>query len=168
MDNIRLTLPNIDYLQGLLLLRQIDKKFVNVSPQSGEVFSRKWASRGAAFGDIDNDGDIDAVVSTCGGPAHVLRNEGGIGMPGSASIYMASEAIVDGIGAEVKITADNGTDQYGMVTTTAGYLSAQDKRLYFGIPEGKGVRAIHIAWPNGTKQVIANPPMRRILSITER
>ncbi len=151
-----------------MLLRQIDKKFVNVSPQSGEVFSRKWASRGAAFGDIDNDGDIDAVVSTCGGPAHVLRNEGGNRNAWLGLDLHGIRSNRDGIGVEVKITADNGTDQYGMVTTTASYLSAQDKRLYFGIPEGKGVRAIHIAWPNGTKQVIANPPMRRILSITEK
>lgn len=168
LDNVHKTQPHLEYLQPLLLLRQVDGKFVNVSDQSGKVFSQKWASRGAAFGDLDNDGDIDAVIATCGGPAYVLRNDGGNGNAWIGLALRGTRSNRDGIGAEVKLTAASGKVQYGMVTTTAGYQSAQDKRLYFGIGQEKAINRIEIAWPSGTKQIIDNPPLRKILAITEK
>jgi hypothetical protein len=77
MDNIQLSEPDLKYEQPPLLLRQLAGRFVDVSSNSGEVFRQAWASRGAAFGDLFNDGHIDVVVNTCGGQAHILRNEGG-------------------------------------------------------------------------------------------
>jgi hypothetical protein len=55
-----------------------------------------------------------------------------------------------------------------MVTTTASYQSAQDKRLYFGIGQEKGVRTVEIEWPSGTKQTIENPPIRKMNTVTEK
>lgn len=168
MDNIEKMQPHLEYLQHLLLLRQVDGKFVNVSDQSGKVFAEKWASRGAAFGDLDNDGDIDVVVETCGGPAYVLRNEGGNQNGWIGLDLRGTKSNRDGIGAKVKLTSESGRIQYGMVTTTASYQSAQDKRLFFGIGQETAIRKIEITWPSGTKQVIENPSIRKILTIAEK
>jgi hypothetical protein len=168
MDNVQKTQPHLEYLQRLLLLRQVNGKFVNVSEQSGQVFSEKWASRGAAFGDLDNDGDIDAVVSTCGGPAYVLRNEGGNRNNWVALDLRGTRTNRDAIGAEVKLTLQSGRVEYGMVTTTASYQSAQPKRLFFGLGKEEAVRSIDINWPSGIRQTVQNPPIRKVVPITEK
>jgi hypothetical protein len=168
MDNIEKTQPHLQYRQPLLLLRQVNGKFVNVSDESGEVFTQKWASRGASFGDIDNDGDIDIVVATCGGPAYVLRNEGGNRNAWIGLNLRGTHSNRDGIGAKVKLTSESGHVQYGMVSTTASYQSAQDKRLIFGIGKERAIRRIEIAWPSGIKQTIQTPALRTMLTVSER
>lgn len=167
MDNVHKVQPHLEYLEPLLLLRQVNGKFVNVSAESGKVFSEKWASRGAAFGDLDKDGDIDVVVATCGGPAYVLRNDGGNKNSWLALDLRGTRSNRDGIGARVKLTSESGHVQYGMVTTTASYQSAQGKRLYFGIGSETRVRSIEIRWPSGVRQAVDNPPIRKLLSISE-
>jgi enediyne biosynthesis protein E4 len=168
MDNIEKMQPHLEYLQPLLLLKQVDGKFVNVSEQSGTVFTRKWASRGAAFGDLDNDGDIDIVVVTCGGPAYILRNERGNRNGWIGLDLRGVKSNRDGIGAKVELISESGRVQHRLVTTTASYQSAQDKRLFFGIGQEKAVRRIEVEWPSGTKQIIENPPLRKILTVTEK
>jgi hypothetical protein len=167
MDNVQLVQPHLEYLQPLLLLRQVNGKFADVSALSGPVFAQKWASRGAAFGDLDNDGDIDVVVTTCGGPAYLLRNEGGNRNTWIAFTLEGTRSNRDAIGAQVKLTSESGKVQYGMVTTTASYQSAVDKRLYFGIGQDNAVRRVEIRWPSGTRQVIRDPSVRKIIRITE-
>jgi hypothetical protein len=167
MDNVERTQPHVEYMEPLLLLKQAGNRFINVSAQSGKVFLEKWASRGAAFGDIDNDGDIDVVVVTCGGTLYVLRNEGGNANNWIVLDLRGVRSNRDGIGATVKLTSASGKVQYGMATTTASYQSAQDKRVFFGIGQEKSIRKIEISWPSGIKQVLDNPPLRQILKVTE-
>lgn len=168
MDNVEKTQPHVEYMEPMLLLKQVGNKFVNVSAQSGKVFGEKWASRGAAFGDLDNDGDIDAVIVTCGGPLYVLRNEGGNSNSWIGLDLRGTRSNRDAIGAKVKLVSQSGKVQYGMVTTTASYQSSQPKRLYFGLGQETAVNRIEISWPSGMKQTITNPPIRKILPVVEK
>ncbi|HLH03065.1 MAG TPA: CRTAC1 family protein [Bryobacteraceae bacterium] len=168
MDNVQLTQPHVEYMEPLLLLKQVTpNKFADVSAHAGTVFAERWASRGAAFGDIDNDGDIDVVVVTCGGTLYVLRNDGGNANNWIALDLRGTRSNRDGIGAVVKLTSASGRVQYATATTTASYQSAQDRRIYFGIGQERSIKEIQIQWPSGTKQNLENPPIRRILQVTE-
>ncbi len=158
MDTIEKTSPNLRYLQPPLLLRNESGRFVRVL--AGDIFSQDFAGRGAAFGDLDNDGDVDVVVSNVGQKAVVLRNEGGnrqhwlgIRLEGSA---FAKASARDGIGSRVKVSSGSGRTQYFTVTTAAGYLSASDKRLTVGLGTDAIATRVEIRWPSGAIQTFDN------------
>jgi Tfp pilus assembly protein PilF len=167
MDNIELTQPHLSYRQKPLLLRNVGNEFVNVSPTSGEIFSRDWAARGAAFGDLDNDGGVDIVVSTCAGPAYCLRNEGGNRNHWIGIQLRGVRSNRQGIGAKIKLTTSNGQTQYNTVSTAGSYLSASDSRVFFGIGEEQSIKEIRIRWPSGIEQVIATPKPDQFLKVIE-
>ncbi len=167
MDNIEVTQPQVRYLQRLLLLQYREQKFLDVSLQSGDVFRETWASRGAAFGDLDNDGDIDVVVTTSGGPAHLLRNEGGNRNPWIGVELGGTRSNREGLGAEIVLVGDSGRKQYNRCSTAGSYFSASDRRVYFGLGQEKGIRELRIRWPSGTEQVIARPAPGQVLRVTE-
>ena len=167
MDNIEFTQPHLSYRQKPLLLRNAANTFVNVSAGSGEIFNQLWASRGAAFGDLDNDGDVDIVVSNCNDRAYCLRNEGGNRNHWLALELRGTQSNRDGIGAEVRLTTSSGKVQWNMVSTAASYLSANDRRVYFGLGTEPSVREIRIQWPGGIEQVMVAPKPDQILKVDE-
>ena len=118
------------------------------------------------MGDIDNDGRIDAVVSTSDGPAHVIRNDTRtpnhwliLKLPG----YKSNR---DAIGAEVKVVTARGT-QYATVTTAGSYLSSSDKRVHFGLGPETTVQRVEIRWPSGVSQHIPGVKADQILAVEE-
>jgi len=120
------------------------------------VFRQDWAGRGAAFGDLDNDGDVDAVVSNVGQQAIVLRNDGGnrqhwlgIRVRGLRQSPGDGGSNRGGIGARVKVVTTSGLTQYATVTTAAGYLSASDRRLIVGLGGDTTATLVEIRWPSG-------------------
>ena len=150
MDTIEKTSPNLSYRQPPLLLRNQAARFVRVSP--GEVFRGGSAGRGAAFGDLDNDGDIDVITSNVGQKAVVLRNDGGNGRRwlGLRTVGQASNR--DGIGCLVKVVSASGVTQHFTVNTAVGYLSASDKRLIVGLDGDSTATLVEIRWPSGSIQ----------------
>ncbi|MDQ6663100.1 MAG: CRTAC1 family protein, partial [Acidobacteriota bacterium] len=165
MDNIQLTQPDLHYLESPLLLRNVSRndggKFVSTRP-----FDQPRAARGVAFGDIDNDGSIDLVMNCNGGPAVVLRNQ----MSGNHWLMVntiGTRGNRDGIGARIHLVTAGGADRYGVVSTASSYLSASDKRVYFGLGADRSAKSLEITWPSGTVQRIGNVRAGQILTVRE-
>src|SRR5262249_18131746 len=168
MDNISVTQPHLSYMQKPLLLKRVGKKFVDVSSSSGSIFTQVWASRGAAFGDLDNDGDLDIVVSNCDGPAYFARNDGGNRNHWIGLELRGIKSNRDGIGSRVILTTESGKTQYNQATTTASYLSANDRRVFFGLGDETKVKQVRILWPSGIEQVLMNPTSDQIIKVEEK
>ena len=151
LDNIELTQPGLHYRETPLLLRNAGGKFIDVSASSGSAFTTPMAGRGAAFGDLDNDGAIDIVVSSNRGAPRILMNAAkGNGWLLIDTIGTKSNR--DGIGASVRIVTPSGREQFGFVSSAGSYLSAHDKRVHFGLGNEKRVRLLEIRWPSGIVQ----------------
>ncbi len=165
MDTIEKTAPNLRYLQPPLLLRNESGRFLRVTP--GDVFLREWAGRGAAFGDLDNDGDVDVVVSNVGQPAFVLRNDGASARTWLGIRTVGTRSNKDGIGCRVKVVSASGATQYWTVSPTVGYLSASDKQLRVGLGGAPAATLVEIRWPSGVVQKLENVPAGRTLVATE-
>jgi hypothetical protein len=166
LDTIELNFPQLHYKEPMLLAHNIGKGFVDVSAQSGAVFHQAWAGRGMAIGDIDNDGRIDAVVTTNDGPAYVLHNEIVTGNHWLTLSLVGHRSNRDGIGAEIKLTTSVGS-QFATVSTAGSYLSASDKRAYFGLGTAAVAKSIRIQWPSGIIQTLENVRADQILKVDE-
>ena len=166
LDTIEKTNPYLKHKQTPLLMRNTGKGFVNVSNSAGPAFSNPLNGRGAAFGDLNNDGQIDVAIATLDGAPVILKNNGtknrwlGISLVGSKSNR-------DGLGARIKITDDTGRPQIIYASTSSSYLSANDPRVVFGLGASKSVKKIEVTWPSGAKQVVTEPQMDRYLTVRE-
>jgi hypothetical protein len=165
MDTIEKTAPNLKYLQPPLLLRNESAHFVRVD--AGDVFQQTWAGRGAAFGDLDNDGDVDIVLSNVGQNAVVLRNDGGNKQHWLQIRTVGTKSNRDGIGCRVKVVTASGLGQYFTVSPAVGYLSASDRRLTVGLGADGSAASVEIRWPSGIVQKFDNVKAGQMLTATE-
>jgi hypothetical protein len=166
MDNIELTQPGIRYRETPLLLRNIAGKFSDVSARAGAPFLTAMAGRGAAFGDLNNDGAVDIVVSDVSGAPRVFRN----GAPANNWLLIDTKGVKsnrDGIGASIRIVMTSGSEQLGFVSTAGSYLSAHDKRAHFGLGRERQVKLLEIRWPSGVVQTWKNVAANQIFVAKE-
>lgn len=143
-------------------------KFQDVSEAAGPDFQRAAAHRGVAFGDLDNDGRIDAVVSVLNGKAEYLHN---ISQNANHWILLKLTGVKSnrmGLGARISITTDDGRKQFNHATTSTGYACSSDPRVHFGLGASKMIREIEVIWPSGKRQVLHGVPADQILTITEK
>jgi hypothetical protein len=166
MDNIAYLQPNVRYPESLLLLRNVQGHFEDVSQQSGEPFRSVEVARGAAFGDLDNDGQIDVVVSCLDSKPMILHNQG------SSNHWLTINLVGrvsnrDGIGARLHLVSASGASQYATATSGGSYLSSNDKRVHFGLGTDKNARSIEILWPSGIVQRLNSIPADQQLTVHE-
>ncbi len=142
-------------------------KFQDVTSTTGAAFQLPSVNRGAAFGDLDNDGRMDLVVNVLNGKAKVFHNTTRndnhwvlLKLTGAKSNRM-------GIGAQIRLTLENGSIEYNHATTSTGYASSSDPRVHFGLGASRIAKEIQIVWPSGRKQVLHDVAADRIIEITE-
>jgi hypothetical protein len=156
------------YRQPNTLFRSVgDGRFRDVTAEAGAAMQRPRAHRGCAFGDLDNDGRVDVVVSVIGEPPEILYNVT-VGAGSGLDLQLeGTKSNRDGIGAVVKLTGESGRVQYNHVTTAVGYASASDKRLHFGLGDDRIAREIEIRWPSGIRQILRNVSGGQVLKVKE-
>jgi len=156
MDNVDSIDPSLHYLQAPMLAINHQGRFEAADPGT----STPVAGRGAAFGDIDNDGWIDVIETVLGGHPILFRNGGGSAHWLTFALR-GTKSNRDGYGAVVHV---NGQTQYA--TAAGGYLSSSDKRVHFGL--GNATSAdVEVAWPSGIHQVLKGVPADQILEVRE-
>jgi hypothetical protein len=122
-------------------------KFQEVTRQLGRDFAARRVARGAAYADIDNDGDLDLLITTNGGPALLFRNDGGTNRSLRVRL-VGTRSNRDGIGATVRVTA-RGETQSQMLRSGSSYLSQSELVLTFGLGQRTKVDALEARWPSG-------------------
>ena len=143
-----------------------DGTFTEVGAQLGAPFAEKRTGRGAAFGDLDNDGDVDVVISDLDGAPQLLRNDGGNANNSVLIKLIGSKSNRDGIGARVTIVVGD-LKQVDEVHSGDSYLSQNDFRLHFGLEKRTKIDLIEVHWPSGVVDKIANVNANKILTIKE-
>ncbi|HEY3580890.1 MAG TPA: CRTAC1 family protein [Pyrinomonadaceae bacterium] len=158
-------LPN--YRQPRLFHRNNrDGTFTEIASQFGSIFTELHASRGVAFGDIDNDGDVDLLISDLDGPPQLLRNDNGNANNSILIKTVGVKSNRDGIGARVRVVAGD-LMQIDEVRSGDSYLSQSDLRLHFGLEKRTKIDLIEVRWPSGAVDKITNVGVNRILTIKE-
>jgi hypothetical protein len=141
-------------------------RFVEISKDLGPDLSTPRPARGAAFGDYDNDGDIDVLVINLNARPNLYRNDGGNRNSWIGFRLVGSSSNRDAIGARVEIDA-GGRTQVGEVRSGGSYLSHNDMRLHFGLGSADHVDRIRIRWPNGKTETRAGMPARQYVTLRE-
>ena len=141
-------------------------RFADGSAAAGEAFVRKAVHRGAAFGDIDNDGRVDVAVTALGGALELWRNVSKAGNHWLMVNTVGSKSNRDGMGAKIKVVTAKGA-QHAHVNTAVGYGGASDRRVHFGLGAETAVSELTITWPSGKTQTLRNVNADQVLTVRE-
>ena len=153
---------HLSYRQPRLLYRNLgNSRFEDVSAQAGPAIAAENLGRGCAFGDFDNDGDLDVLVNNLDGPPTLLRNDGGNRNNAIMIKCIGTRSNVSAIGTRVKVTA-GGRAQIDEVTSGSSYYSQNDFRLHFGLGSLSKADTIEFAWPSGVTETVRNVPANQL------
>jgi enediyne biosynthesis protein E4 len=167
-DKVEERLANVKYREPMLLFRNTERGFQNVSEQSGPIFSTPLAGRGLALGDFNNDGSVDVLVAQNNDAPILLRNNAGLQNHWLGVRLVGTKANVDAVGA--KITYQSGDFQRHRYKVGGGsYLSTHDPRMILGLGQRTKLDWIEVHWPlpSGKVERFTDLPIDRYITITE-
>ena len=144
-----------------------DGTFGDVTAKAGEDFQQEGLHRGAAFGDLDNDGRTDAVVTRLNEPMEIFHNQ-----TENAGHYLLLRLVGtrsnrDGLGASVRLVLASGRALVRHATTAVGYGGSSDRRVHFGLGDEDRVERLEITWPGGGRQILEEVPIDQVLVVRE-
>lgn len=165
IDHVPAKLPN-------LVLRNLGSesgplRFADVSKDAGTSFQAPAAHRGVAFGDLNNDGKIDAVVVVQNARPEVWLNRSANSNHWLIVNLVGTKSNRDGLGAKIRITPNAGGPQWNHATTATGFSTASDKRVHFGLGAATRVEKLEIVWPGGIRQTLADVPADQVVTVRE-
>jgi len=161
-EEIERVQPKVRYAQKPLLLRNRgDGMFQEVG-----AFPTPLVARGMAYGDYDHDGDLDVLIATNNGPAHLYRNDGGNGNHWLSVKLEGTRSNRNGIGAVVRVSSAGGT-QWQTVHSGSSYCSASDLALTFGLGQDQKATRIEVDWPGGARQTLTDVASGQYLGIKQ-
>jgi len=167
LDNIA-EFSNRTYGEPNSIFRNLGKMtFEDVTTQAGADMQLSEPYRGAVIGDLFNDGHMDLVVTVLNGKTRVLRNVTANDNNWVAFKLVGTKSNRMGIGAQIKITTEDGKSQYDIVSTSAGYGASRDPRAHFGLGAFKGIKQLEIRWPSGERQILRDLPGNRVHRVEE-
>jgi hypothetical protein len=158
---------HIDYREPRLLYRNLGNgRFEDVSARSGAAITAPNLGRGCAFGDFDNDGDIDIIINNLDGPPTLLRNDGGNRGHAILIKCIGTRSNRSAIGTRVKVTCGD-RSQIDEVRSGSSYYSQNDLRLHFGLGRSPQADRVEIAWPSGARDSLEKLPADHLFVIQE-
>jgi len=135
------------------------KRFRDLSAEAGPALAPEEVSRSVAFGDIDNDGDLDVLVTNNNGPVRLLLNEATHGRPWLELELEGVKCNRMALGARVALHRTGQRPLWRRVHTDSSYLCANDPRVHFGLPDAAGLERVVVRWPDGSREAwpVARP-----------
>ncbi len=167
-DDINRVQQKVTYAQPPHLFHNLgNKRFEEMTPRLGAAMRQPIVARGAAYGDFDNDGDLDLLITTNNGPARLLRNDGGNANHMLRVKTVGTKSNRDGIGARIKIALDNGQSRWALVKTGSSYCSQSEMPVTFGLGAAARVKEIEVTWPSGRVDRVPGATAGQAVTIEE-
>jgi hypothetical protein len=164
---------DVDYLgdnsaQHDTMLRNTEAgTFEDVSKSLGEDFLRVGYQRGSAFGDLNDDGFQDLVVTSLNERPRILLSSGGNGNHWLLVSLRGRKSNRDAVGAAIELRLSSGRRLFGHVSPSVGFMSSSDRRVHFGLGGEARVELVRIEWPSGTVQELREVAADRVLEVEE-